>query len=184
MVKICCCCLTSFLTSSSSDNPRSSRVDNHNLSFIDPLIEDLSDLPIIQIWFRRFLIHLMLILYLIIVDLQKQIALITSVPSNLNHISTPVDGIWCAGMVILPRKSSYKHKGYGNKHTSKIRTKVNSLLEEKNLLCWKLCFIFTCSPDRALWATSLKYRHKPRIPFTSFSLLTDSITELSSSWSL
>ena len=41
--------------------------------------------------------------------------LIPNVPSNLNHISTPVEGILWAGMVILPRKSSYKDKVNGYK---------------------------------------------------------------------
>ena len=42
----------------------------------------------------------------------------------------------------------------------------------------------TCSPERALWATSLKYRQSPLIPFTSLSFPTASNTESSSSWSL
>ena len=47
-----------------------------------------------------------------------------------------------------------------------------------------ITYFHTCSPDRALCATSLKYRHRPLIPFTSFSLPTASNTELSTSWSL
>ena len=41
--------------------------------------------------------------------------MILNIPSNLNHISTPVEGILWAGIVILPRKSSYKDKVNGYK---------------------------------------------------------------------